>query len=152
MSVLTSEDRKLLGIAPSEHDLESQSYTAGFSSWWSGDGEESESAMSGVFSRLGIETETPSGVAAWLQVSRTQRLKYFTMLTLIGFLLLGLSSLFIPLVMVRPHKFALLFTLGNLSLWSAIGFLRGPAEQLRELTSVDRVPFTLAFGGYEQGY
>eukprot|EP00656_Telonema_subtile_P057189 TRINITY_DN9351_c0_g1_i4.p2 TRINITY_DN9351_c0_g1~~TRINITY_DN9351_c0_g1_i4.p2 ORF type:complete len:171 (+),score=39.31 TRINITY_DN9351_c0_g1_i4:136-648(+) len=85
--------------------------------------------------------------AGALHVSRTQRLKYFTVLTIIGLLLLGLSSLFIPLIMVRPHKFALLLTLGNLCIWTAIGMLRGPAEQFKELTSMDRLPFTVVFAG-----
>ena len=62
-------------------------------------------------------------------------------------LFLFLSTLFLPVIVLRPHKFALLMTLGNLSIWLAIAFLRGPYEQLMELTALNRLPFTILFGG-----
>ena len=60
---------------------------------------------------------------------------------------LFLSTLFLPVIVLRPHKFALLMTMGNLCIWLAIAFLRGPYEQLMELTALNRLPFTILFGG-----
>jgi len=68
--MLTAEDRKLLGLSSTDSDIESQG--SDFSSWFSGsadtdDDTGGESAMSGVFNRLGIETAEPTGFAALIQ-------------------------------------------------------------------------------------
>jgi len=64
-----------------------------------------------------------------------------------GFLFLTFATFFLPVIVIRPHKFALLMTLGNLCIWLAIAFLRGPYEQFKELTALNRLPFTILFGG-----
>merc|ERR1711907_525737 len=99
------------------------------SGWFVGE-EGSEEEQASMLSNIFGDAEPQSAVSSALTVSRTQRLKYFTTLTLLGILFLVLSTFFLPLIAIRPHKFALLLTLGNLCIWLAIAFLRGPYEQL----------------------
>ncbi|KAJ1617629.1 Got1/Sft2-like family-domain-containing protein [Pavlovales sp. CCMP2436] len=64
-----------------------------------------------------------------------------------GLLNFALASLFLPLVLLRPAKFALFFTLGNLLVGSAFAALRGAREQAAQLLTGARLPFTLAYVG-----
>lgn len=51
----------------------------------------------------------------------------------------------LPMVVVKPKKFALLSCVGSLCLFSSIGFLRGWNSHLKSVLSKDRLPFSLAY-------
>ncbi|KDO24552.1 hypothetical protein SPRG_10367 [Saprolegnia parasitica CBS 223.65] len=57
--------------------------------------------------------------------SYPQRFKTFVMLILLSGLFFGMASLFLPLLLIRPSKFALSFSLGSVLALSAIAALRG---------------------------
>ncbi|OQR96302.1 hypothetical protein THRCLA_07323 [Thraustotheca clavata] len=57
--------------------------------------------------------------------SYPQRFKSFVMLMLLSGLFFGMASLFLPLLLIRPSKFALSFSLGSVFALSAIAALRG---------------------------
>ena len=51
----------------------------------------------------------------------------------------------LPVLVLRPQKFALCFTLASLLFMAAFAALRGPAAQLRTLCEPRRLPFTAAY-------
>ncbi|CEG49015.1 protein transport protein sft2-like [Plasmopara halstedii] len=73
------------------------------------------------------------------------RFKYFVGMTMLGLLFFGMASLFLPLIMIRPSKFALSFTLGSISSMSAFAMLKGPAEYLSGLLQPNRLLLTSAY-------
>ncbi|XP_069775451.1 vesicle transport protein SFT2C [Narcine bancroftii] len=84
----------------------------------------------------------------WLpSLSRSQRLLGFGLCLAMGLLCLSLSAIYAPFLLLRARKFALLFTLGSLSLLAGLALLRGPWNQLQLLASRPHLPFTAAYLG-----
>ncbi|WFD27601.1 hypothetical protein MNAN1_002601 [Malassezia nana] len=50
-----------------------------------------------------------------------------------------------PILVVRPHKFALAFTLGSLLFMAGFAVLTGPIAHLQHLLSPERRPFSVAY-------
>mmetsp|Transcript_27304 Transcript_27304/g.63556 ORF Transcript_27304/g.63556 Transcript_27304/m.63556 type:complete len:257 (+) Transcript_27304:76-846(+) len=65
---------------------------------------------------------------------------------LLGCFLMSLAFFFLPMVVLFPAKFALLFTLGSLCFLGSFSALRGHAAFARHLFSRSRLPFTLTYG------
>lgn len=69
--------------------------------------------------------------------------------------LLFLSALFfalaffvgVPMLAVKPQKFALSFTCGSLMFMGSFGILKGPAEHLKSMFTADRMFFTTIYMG-----
>ncbi|XP_067830108.1 vesicle transport protein SFT2C [Heptranchias perlo] len=80
-------------------------------------------------------------------LSRRQRLTAFGLCLAMGLLCFGLSAVYAPFMLLKARKFALLFTLGSLFLLGSMALLRGPWNQLRQLSSRDHLPFTAAYLG-----
>ncbi|CAE7832431.1 unnamed protein product [Symbiodinium sp. KB8] len=64
---------------------------------------------------------------------------------LLGCFLMSLAFVFLPIVVLMPQKFALLFTLGSLCFLGSFSALRGHAAFARHLFSRSRLPFTLTY-------
>lgn len=52
---------------------------------------------------------------------------------------------FLPILLINPRKFSLLFTLGSVFTLSSFSFLWGPYNHMVHLFSKDRLPFTLVY-------
>uniref|UniRef100_A0AAV1UST4 Vesicle transport protein n=1 Tax=Peronospora matthiolae TaxID=2874970 RepID=A0AAV1UST4_9STRA len=78
-------------------------------------------------------------------MSWNARFKYFVGMTLLGMLFFGMASIFLPLIMIRPSKFALSFTLGSMCCMSAVAMLKGPAAYAVELVQPNRLLLTSAY-------
>lgn len=76
-------------------------------------------------------------------LSYTQRMYAFAACLLGGFLFIFLSII----VFVKPIKFALLFTFGNVMAVGSTAFLIGPAEQLRKMFDPVRLYATAVYLG-----
>lgn len=76
-----------------------------------------------------------------------RRLRSFVLLMLLGGLNFAMAGLFLPLVLIRPGKFSLFFTLGNCLVLASFAVLRGAREQAQHLLAWARLPFTLAYVG-----
>jgi len=76
-----------------------------------------------------------------------QRWKHFVLLLLLSGLMFVLAGLFLPLVLLRPQKFCLFFTLGSVLSMASFAVLRGPIEQLKHMFSLQRLPFTSTYLG-----
>lgn len=69
--------------------------------------------------------------------------------------LLFLSALFfalaffvgMPMIAIRPQKFALSFTFGSLTFMASFGILVGPKEHISGIIKADRLPFTAIYFG-----
>jgi len=69
--------------------------------------------------------------------------------------LLFLSALFfalgffvgLPMVAIRPQKFALCFTFGSLTFMASFGILKGPLNHLKGMLAADRIAFTTIYLG-----
>jgi Got1/Sft2-like family len=67
--------------------------------------------------------------------------------------LLFLSALFfalaffvgMPMIAVRPQKFALSFTCGSLTFMGSFAIMKGPVEHLQSMIQPDRLVFTLVY-------
>ncbi|KAF8523810.1 SFT2-domain-containing protein [Gautieria morchelliformis] len=82
---------------------------------------------------------------AYFALSRWERLLGF------GACLLGAAACFLvafislPLLALRPAKFALAFSLGSLLVMFGFAILSGPIAHLKHLFSKERLPFTFAY-------
>uniref|UniRef100_A0A7S3EM37 Vesicle transport protein n=1 Tax=Rhodosorus marinus TaxID=101924 RepID=A0A7S3EM37_9RHOD len=68
-----------------------------------------------------------------LNLTWTQRLILFLMTFAAGAIMMCLAVMFIPLIVVKPAKFALSFTFGNVLAVISTWFLVGPRAQLRSM-------------------
>lgn len=79
-----------------------------------------------------------------ITISR-QTWMYFFGCASLGIALIGLSFMFLPMIVLFPQKFALLFTLGSLSLLTSLSILRGHTAFIKHLMSWNRVPFSSTY-------
>lgn len=52
-----------------------------------------------------------------------------------------------PMITVRPQKFAISFTMGSLLFMGSFGILKGPGEHLKSMCAGDRMYFTTIYVG-----
>ncbi|ETP09422.1 hypothetical protein F441_14706 [Phytophthora nicotianae CJ01A1] len=78
-------------------------------------------------------------------MSWNTRFKYFVGMAMLGMLFFGMASIFLPLIMVRPSKFALSFTLGSICCMGAFAMLKGPAAYISGLLQPNRLLLTSAY-------
>ena len=87
-----------------------------------------------------MEAQMPKKI---LGMNYQQRFQVFAGLLLIAALFFALAFLFgLPMIGVRPQKFALSFTMGSLTFMASFGILKGPMEHLKGMCAPDRVVFT----------
>ncbi|KAF9900660.1 protein transport protein sft2 [Linnemannia zychae] len=84
----------------------------------------------------------------WLGLSWFQRMAGFA-ICVAGGLACFMISFFVglPLLLIKPSKFATSFTLGSILLMTSFALLKGPAAHLKALVSKERLPFTVAYLG-----
>ena len=78
-------------------------------------------------------------LSEFFHLTRMQRLALFGMFFAAGILMSMLSMLLMPSIVLRPHKFALAFALGQVFLIGSTWFLIGPRAQLQAMASADRL-------------
>ena len=64
---------------------------------------------------------------------------------LMGAFCMGLASLYIPVLVLKSRKFALLFSMGSLFFIASFSLLWGVRAHLKHLTDTSRLPFTLSY-------
>ncbi|KAL9259249.1 transport protein SFT2-like protein [Drosera capensis] len=73
---------------------------------------------------------------------------YFGLLLAAGsFFIFIAFTMFLPVMVLMPQKFAICFTLGCCFIIGSFFALRGPSNQLAHMTSQERLPLTLGFLG-----
>lgn len=77
--------------------------------------------------------------------SRKQRICGFVLCLVGGTVCFGMASLYLPVLLLKARKFALLFSLGSLFVISSFNFLWGFTAHLKHLFSRERFPFTSVY-------
>ena len=79
----------------------------------------------------------------WLpSLTKKQRILGFMTSLILGMICFGLAVSLLPMLMINPRKFSLLFSLGSAFTLSSFSFLWGPYNHLVHLLSRERLPFT----------
>lgn len=75
-------------------------------------------------------------------------LLYFGILLAAGVFFIFIAfTMFLPVMMLMPQKFAICFTIGCAFIIGSFFALKGPRNQLAHMSSKERLPFTLGFIG-----
>lgn len=90
-----------------------------------------------------LVVEEPS----WFTLSRWDRLLVFGVCLLGAVACFALCFVMLPILAMRPRKFAVLWTLGSVLFIISFGVLQGPMGYLVHLVSATRLPFTIAYFG-----
>ncbi|XP_020110016.1 protein transport protein SFT2-like [Ananas comosus] len=100
-----------------------------------------------VFSK-GV-TELPGRFqSATSSVPSGKLLMYFGLLLASGIFLVFIAfTMFLPVMVLMPQKFAICFTLGSAFIVGSFFALKGAKYQLAHMASKERLPFTLGFVG-----
>ncbi|KAK3602737.1 hypothetical protein CHS0354_017183 [Potamilus streckersoni] len=80
-------------------------------------------------------------------LTKKQRILGFVICLLLGTFCFSMACLYIPLLVLKARKFAALYTLGSLFVISSFSMLWGPANHVKHLFSMGRLPFTTAYLG-----
>jgi len=85
----------------------------------------------------------------WFALSRWDRLLVFggLMLGSLAMFALCIGLMFTGILIVKPRKFAILWSMGSLLFLLAWGVLMGPMVYIQHLISGPRLPFTAAYFG-----
>lgn len=92
-----------------------------------------------------LEAQMPQQV---LGMSYQQRFKVFVSLLILSAVFFALAFFVgMPLITVRPQKFAISFTCGSLTFMGSFALLRGPSAHFNGMIAPDRLPFTTLYLG-----
>mmetsp|Transcript_85388 Transcript_85388/g.227680 ORF Transcript_85388/g.227680 Transcript_85388/m.227680 type:complete len:229 (+) Transcript_85388:1-687(+) len=95
------------------------------------------------------QTKEPETVAEYVEEAMTMsyknRLIGFGICLASGIFFTALSMLMLPFIVLKPHKFALSYSIGNLLMMSSTLFLVGPKRQFQNMFSGERA---MASGAY----
>ncbi|XP_033763978.1 protein transport protein SFT2-like [Pecten maximus] len=80
-------------------------------------------------------------------LTKKQRILGFVICLLLGTFCFSLASLYIPLLLLKARKFAVLYSLGSVFVIASFSLLWGPMNHIKHLCSVERMPFTVAYFG-----
>lgn len=90
-----------------------------------------------------LEAQMPQQI---LGMNYQQRFKVFCALLLLSTVFFGLGFVVgLPMISIRPQKFALSFTCGSLTFMGSFAILRGPQAHAASMFAQDRLPFTLVY-------
>ncbi|KAF4611848.1 hypothetical protein D9613_003774 [Agrocybe pediades] len=84
---------------------------------------------------------------AWFALSRWERLLGFGGCLIGAAICFFVSFLTLPLLAIKPAKFALSFSLGSILVMFGFSVLIGPINHIKHLISKDRLPFSLVYFG-----
>jgi len=73
------------------------------------------------------------------------KLAQFIGIFFVGAMLITLSFSFLPVLVIAPQKFALLFAFGSLVIMGSLAFLKGPKALATQLAARDKLPFSAAY-------
>ncbi|CAA6672421.1 unnamed protein product [Spirodela intermedia] len=96
----------------------------------------------------GVRELPGSFQSATSNVPSGKSLVYFGLLLATGvFFIFVAFTMFLPVMVLMPQKFAICFTLGCALIIGSFFALKGPKNQLSHMLSKERLPFTLGFIG-----
>ncbi|XP_059662843.1 protein transport protein SFT2-like [Cornus florida] len=106
--------------------------------------------VSGTFNVVskGVRDLPGNFQSATSNVPSGKSLMYFGVLLAAGVFFIFIAfTMFLPVMVLVPQKFAICFTIGCAFIISSFFALKGPKNQLAHMSSKERLPFTLGFIG-----
>lgn len=92
-----------------------------------------------------LEAQMPQQI---LGMNYQQRFQVFCGLLILSGVFFALGFFVgLPLISIRPQKFALSFTFGSLTFMGSFAILRGPQAHIQGMLTPDRIPFTAVYVG-----
>ncbi|KAK9867185.1 hypothetical protein WJX84_003717 [Apatococcus fuscideae] len=83
-----------------------------------------------------------------LQMPNMQQFAYFFAFLIAGLVFLVIAfSLFLPVIILAPNKFAISFTIASGFIMAALTALKGWRQQLQHMMTQERLPFTAVYMG-----
>ncbi|CAJ1340659.1 unnamed protein product [Effrenium voratum] len=73
------------------------------------------------------------------------KLAQFAGIFLAGVFLISVSFSFLPVMVIAPQKFALLFAFGSMTMLGSFAFLKGPQAFLAGMARKEQLPFSVAY-------
>lgn len=70
------------------------------------------------------------------------KLAQFIAIFFVGIMLITLSFTFLPVMVISPQKFALLFAFGSIVVMGSLAFLKGPKAFVSQLIQREKLPFS----------
>ncbi|PAA93165.1 hypothetical protein BOX15_Mlig022203g1, partial [Macrostomum lignano] len=113
-----------------------------------GDTAESSALLSNWFKNSSVlsgASSTKDPILHCLGLSRKQRVLVFVCLLLLGSLFLSLSFVFLPMLLLKARKFAILYSMGSFCLILSFSALWGPVAHFKHLVSGPRITFSAAY-------
>lgn len=93
--------------------------------------------------KSGLEAQMPQQI---LGMNYQQRFRVFCALLFLSCIFFGLGlTVGLPMITVRPQKFALSFTFGSITFMGSFAILRGPQAHMAGMFSEDRIIFTICY-------
>ncbi|XP_059470037.1 uncharacterized protein LOC132193409 [Neocloeon triangulifer] len=92
-----------------------------------------------------LAAEQSSTSSCFPSMSRLQRIIGFACCLGMGLFCFGLSLLYLPVLVLKARKFALLFTMGSVFSMASFSFLWGLTAHWHHLTSRERLPFSACY-------
>ncbi|RLO00603.1 hypothetical protein DYB28_001443 [Aphanomyces astaci] len=135
-------------LTPSSSDAETASLTADDDTDLEHGASPSASpvGMLSLWSNIKSKSQTALSPAQLDNVkSYPQRFRSFVLLLLLAGLFFGMASLFLPLLLLRPSKFALSFSFGSISCLSAVAALRGWKSYCTSLLQAEHILLTTLY-------
>ena len=153
LSFYTPESADLLKPKPTSEES-TKSYMSSIKAIF---GSSSESSSSPDV--LPTQDEESAGLMNWASAKITdarssidtigqtkERFTIFSILAISGIVCMILAFTFLPIIILSPHKFALLFTMGSGLILVSFSFLRGHIVLFKHLASIERLPFSASYG------
>lgn len=92
-----------------------------------------------------MEAQMPKKI---LGMGYQQRFKVFCALLFLSALFFALAFFVgVPMLALKPQKFALSFTCGSVTFMGSFGIMKGPKEHLMSMCTLQRMPFTIIYLG-----
>ncbi|CAN1197186.1 Protein transport protein SFT2 [Linum perenne] len=107
-------------------------------------------SVTGTFNVVskGVRDMPGSLQTATSNIPSGKALMYFGLFLATGVFFVFIAfSLFLPVIVIVPQKFAICFTLGCLFIIASLFALKGPQNQFAHMISKERLPFSLGFIG-----
>lgn len=121
-------------------DIESQGFLDSATNWM-------DSMKNATMEGVGLsQSENAPEPPLMMGLSYQTRFKGFVLtLFFAAFFFFMAFTVGLPLVVVRPSKFALCFTMGSLLFMASFGLLKGPLEHVKSMITPDQLPFTIVY-------
>lgn len=107
------------------------------------------STYNDLYSRLPLHQndleQTKFEEPSWFKLSTFERLLLFLLFIAGSLLCFTLCVFLFPVLLLKPKKFVLLWTLGSTLFILSFGCLQGPYNYFKHLISKERLPFTVVF-------